>query len=158
MKILIIYFSLGGRTKSVAEGIASKITDHDVKMESFKLNGRFQTLMKKIEEVKAGDLSDVEFNPDILDVSAYDMIYIGMPTWGGQPAPVYEGYMSKAMGFEGKNVIVFAMMRFFPGKVLDTMKSVVEEKGARVSNQAAVKGLFRISEKKVENAAQNLKI
>ena len=55
MKILIVYYTQTGRTKKIAEAIASSLKDHEVKFIRFELIGSFSERFKISGEIRTGN-------------------------------------------------------------------------------------------------------
>ena len=85
MATLIIYYSQGGTTDLVAKTLAkhlnaSLLRIHDLKnREGFK-NRLFSSISAFREE-------KTDIIPAKVDLTNYDTIYIGTPTWSGNPTP-----------------------------------------------------------------------
>ncbi len=156
MKVLLVYFSLGGRTKQVAERIAEGINFPDVTIESFEYTKKSRELIPEQDEIMKGDLSNFKYNESIKDLAPYDLIFYGFPTHGGRPATVFNGYMKDAQNLDGKNFVVFNTCRMFPGKTLEIMQTEIERKGGSIVNKRVFKGFFRIKMSKVENFIEEL--
>jgi flavodoxin len=150
MKALIIHFSLTGRTKMVAEAIASELSKYEVKIEAITYNKDPKEWMSDHDKTLAGDLSNFKYNELIFDPSPYDLICIGVPTHGGRPAYIFDAYIQKSKNFDGKRVVVFNTCRLFALKTLGNMKSEVEKKGGNVTDQKCFKGLFKLTDKKAK--------
>ncbi len=150
MKALIIYLSLSGRTKKVAELLAAELTNCEVEIEQVTYPKGRKGLKYKEEEKKVseGDLSNFSYNERIFNLKPYDLICIGVPTWGGRPALFFNGFIRKCDTLEGKAVVVFNTCRFYSGSTIKRMKSGIEQKGGNVIEQKTFKGLFSLGEKK----------
>jgi len=156
MKILILFFSLGGRTKKVTENIAGGLNSQDVSIEKFEYTKKFRDYLSEQEEVMKGDLSSFMYNETIEDLSPYDLVFFGSPTHGGRPATLFNGYFKHAQNIEGKNFVVFNTCRFSSGKTLQIMQGIIEEKGGSVVNKRTFKGFFRIKMSKVDGFVEEL--
>ncbi|MDD1779365.1 MAG: hypothetical protein LUQ65_14455 [Candidatus Helarchaeota archaeon] len=148
MKALIIYFSLTGRTKLVAEAIAAELGKYEVKVEAITYNKTQKEWMDDFKQTMAGDLSNFQYNESIFDPSPYDLICIGVPTNGLRPAYIFDAYIQKARDFDGKRVVVFNTCRLIAGKTLGNMKREIEKKGGKVTDQKCFKGLFKLTDEK----------
>ncbi|MFX0059657.1 MAG: flavodoxin family protein [Candidatus Hodarchaeota archaeon] len=147
MKALIIYFTMGGRTKKTAEAIASVLTNYEVSYFPIELRGKLREKIKMLDKFENKDFSMIEADLDNLDASDYDLIMFGMPTYGNFPPKVFDETLSRMKNLSGKKVIVFNTARFTGGKALDYMKEKVEENGAQVINQVKFRKLFWIGKK-----------
>ena len=147
MKTLIIYFTMGGRTKKIAETIASALHHH--KLDLF----RIEILVKLAERIKINnqfenkDFSAVESKLNTLDPSGYELFIIGMPTYGNFPPKVFDEIVDRMGTLSGKKAIVFNTARITGEKSLLYMKEKVEKAGAQVIEQRKFKKLFKIGTK-----------
>ncbi len=148
MKAIIIYFSLTGRTKMVAEAIAAELGKYEVNFEAITYKKGSKDWWSDRDQALAGDLSSFKYNESIFDPSPYDLICIGVPTNGGRPAYIFDAYIKKSKNFDGKRVVVFNTCRLFALKTLGNMKSEIEKKGGKVTDQKCFKGLFKLTDKK----------
>lgn len=130
MATLLIYYSQGGKTDLVAKTLAKHLNGdlvriHDTKKrDGFK--NRFMASVSAFRETKTNII------PETVDISNYDTIYFGTPTWAGNPTPAILTIIDR-LNLRGKDVILFATMDSNRG---DTNVKRLEEKvrmrGARV--------------------------
>jgi len=147
MRILIVYFTMSGRTKKTAEGIASALTNHDVSYFPVELTGKFIEKIKELDKFENDDYSAIEADFETLDALNYDLIIIGMPTYGKKPPKIFDEIINRMKNFDGKKAIVFNTARFSGGKSLDYMKAKVEGQGAQVIDQARFRKVLWIGVK-----------
>jgi len=147
MKTLIIYFTMGGRTKKTAEAIASVLTNYDVSYFPMELTGKFREKIKKLDKFENNDFSAIETGLNTLDAAIYDLIIIGMPTYGDKPPKAFDEIIDRMKNLNGKRAIIFNTARFTGKKTLDYMKTKIEEAGAQVIDQARFRKLFWIGVK-----------
>ena len=148
MKVLITYFTMSGRTKKTAEAIASALKNYDISYFPMELKGKFIEKIKQLDKFENNDFSAIETGLDTLDAANYDLIIIGMPTYGDKPPKAFEEVIDRMKNFSGKRVIVFNTARFSGKKSLDYMKTKVEEKGSQVIDQARFRRVLWIGVKK----------
>ena len=132
MKALIIYYTMGGRTKKVANAIASALSNYEVSFNAFELKGKYFEKIKVMDKFEHGDFSDIENNLASLDARDYDLVIFGMPTYGNFPPKTFNEIVSRIKNLHGKRTGVFVTARFTGEKSLETMKTKVIEKGAQV--------------------------
>ncbi len=147
MKALITYFTMSGRTKKTAEAIASALKNYDISYFPMELKGKFIEKIKQLDKFENNDFSAIETGMDTLDAANYDLIIIGMPTYGDKPPKAFEEVIDRMKNFSGKRVIVFNTARFSGKKSLDYMKTKVEEKGTQVIDQARFRKILWIGVK-----------
>ncbi len=156
MKILIAYFTMSGRTKKTAEAIASALTNHDVSYFPLELTGKFIEKIKKLDKFENDDFSEFETELNSLDASSYDLVLIGMPTYGDKPPKAFEKILDIMKNLDGKRAIVFNTARFSGKKSLDYMKEKVEEAGAQVIDQARFRKVLWIGVKNAIKFGQQI--
>ncbi len=157
MKNLIVFFSMGGRTRRVAQAIAAELRNAEVQLEEIKYNGGSATkLVKEQAAVVKGDLSHFTFTHEILDLAPYDRVFFGTPTYGGAPAPTFTGFLENCKNVTGKDWVLFATCRFMGAKVFSIMRGVIEQKGGKVVAQQMFKGFFKINLQKAQAFGQSL--
>lgn len=94
-KVLVLYYSLEGNTKRVAEYIATELEAQiealepikDIKPNGFKkfLWGGRQVVMKEKPELK----------PLAINIEDYDVILVGSPVWAGTFAPAIRSFLEE---------------------------------------------------------------
>ena len=106
MKALVIYFSHSGQTSKFAQMIATKLTaaGHQADMFELKVTGSVDTNPRQnLDSIK------LQAIPQAAD---YDLICIGTPVWGFQPAPYAIKALKEMTGLKGKKVVPFVSMGF----------------------------------------------
>lgn len=127
MKIAIVYYSMSGNTKFVADKIAEKIGADVIRLEpveaypdkgirKFFWGGKSAVMEEKPE------LMEYEF-----DAGKYDMIIFGTPVWASNFAPPLRTFIEEnRSGLEGKKMAAFVC---FSGggadKAIDRLKKCV---------------------------------
>ena len=107
MKSLVVYYSLTGKTKLVAQAIAETLNATLVEITERRpipipfvyLSGGFRALTNRGSKI----------NPIDVDPKQYERIFIGSPTWGSRPAPAVNSFIYQT-NFEGQSVIPFFTM------------------------------------------------
>ena len=147
---------MSGRTKKTAEAIASALTNHDVSYFPLELTGKFIEKIKKLDKFENDDYLEFETELNSLDASSYDLVLIGMPTYGDKPPKAFEKILDKMKNLDGKRAIVFNTARFSGKKSLDYMKEKVEEAGAQVIDQARFRKVLWIGVKNAIKFGQQI--
>lgn len=128
-KTLVIYYSLTGNTKSIADKIAAA-TGADV--------ARIETLEPYTgsqNEISAQGKREVDsgYHPDIKPLGVnpvdYDRVVIGTPTWWYTMAPAVAAFLDSA-DLSGKEVVLYMTNAGWPGHVIKDMTAAA--KGARI--------------------------
>ncbi|MFX1456918.1 MAG: flavodoxin family protein [Promethearchaeota archaeon] len=147
MKILIIYFTMTGRTKKMAKAIGSSFTDHEVQYIPFELMVKMSERLKIIGRFDKGDFKDIENELNSLSNIEYDLLIIGMPTHGNFPPKAFVQILSKLENLSNKIVVVFNTARMTGGKSLDYMETKVKEMGAEVIDKRRFKSMAHLGKK-----------
>ena len=123
---------MGGRTKKTAQAIGSVLIDHEVKYFSIELRGKQIEKIKQFDRFQKGDYSEIENDLNSLDIEPFELIIIGMPTYGNFPSKTFDEIIRRMGDLSNKKVIVFTTARFSGGKARDYMESKVENSGGKV--------------------------
>ncbi|MDF1538460.1 MAG: hypothetical protein P1Q69_06120 [Candidatus Thorarchaeota archaeon] len=148
MKALVVYFTMGGRTKRMAEAIASKLSNYEVVFFPFETKGNFTGRIKELDKFENGDYSSIEQDFSILDAEPYDLILIGMPAYGSQPPKTFSTATERMNNLSGKRVALFGTSRFRRGSHVQFMKEHIEANGGEVIEQKNFRGLLMLGTKK----------
>lgn len=120
MKTAIVYYSLSGNTKLLAEQFAL-CTEGDL----FPLQTGKQYGDKGAGMFWSGKSALLQEKPALQvvlpDLSGYDRIFIGTPVWAWTYAPPV-GSLFAANAINGKEVVLFATHGGGPGKVFERME------------------------------------
>jgi Flavodoxins len=126
MKAVIIYYSVTKHTKTVAEEIQRQTCAETKEIELVKpysfvgslTRGIIDTYTKKLPELKGE-----------IDLSSYDVVYVGGPTWGYDVNPILKSFLQK-YNLACKIVIPFCSDQGATGKFFEEFKVLC--KGADV--------------------------
>ncbi len=105
-KVLVVYYSYSGNTKSIAQKI-QQITNADIfEIKTVKpYPSNYQEVVEQAAKEKQTD-----FRPEIqsteANISQYDIIFLGTPVWWYTMAPPVKTFMSKNK-FGGKIIMPF---------------------------------------------------
>ena len=104
-KSLVLYYSQTSTTRTVAELIQAKTGADIAEITVVEPYGDFQeTIDRGMKEVQSGNLP--ELNEIMVNISDYDIIYLGYPIWYGTVAnPILS--LLKTEKFAGKKVVPF---------------------------------------------------
>lgn len=157
MRALVVYFSLSGRTKLVAEAIASQLNNYEVDLERIAFTGTRRDLIDDgPDSITAGNWKNLTATETIFDLAPYDLVCIGVPVYGGAPAVVFNAYLKKCKGLSGKKVYTFISCQFYPGKTLLAMRQGLEAGGAVVKDELVCKAMFHIGTEDAVTFGQKL--
>lgn len=105
-KILVAYFSWGGNTKHIAELIHEQVGGDMFKIET---KVPYPTDYNETAYGVAKEQHDKNIHPELkgnIDVSSYDVIFVGTPAWWYTMAPVVMTFL-ESNNFEGKTIVPF---------------------------------------------------
>lgn len=135
MKTLIVYYSLEGNTKMIAEKLAERTGADFLEIKSLKvyptkgpakfLVGGKDAAFKKCPEIEKSEI----------DVRNYEAVIIGTPVWDGTIAPPVRSYLRDTL-IKTRNVAAFACMAGKdPKKTFSVIKElvVIDKLAAEVS-------------------------
>lgn len=156
MSRLIIYYSQKGTTDLVAKTLAKHLNADLVRISDLKnrdgLKNKVFGSINAFREVKT------DIVPQKVDISNYDTIYFGSPTWSGKPTPAILTIIDRC-SLAGKDVILFATMNT---NRADTNISRLEEKvkmrGARVIETFAISTKNKSPEQLINDTEAIIKI
>lgn len=129
-KMLVLYYSQTSNTKQVAEEIATKLgADIEEIVAVNPYDGDFQaTIGRCMQEREQGVLPEIE--PLKVDLSNYDVVFIGFPVWFGTYAPPVIAFLNN-VDLSGKKVVPFCT--FGSGGLESSVKDLVAaQPGAEV--------------------------
>lgn len=133
-KMLVIYYSWSnGNTKKIAEQLAAEKNADLARITTVKpYEGSHSEVVDQGQrEVEAGYKPDI--NPLDKNLSDYDVIAVGTPTWWYTMAPAVKTFLEDS-DFSGKTVIPFMTNGGWPGHVIKDMTAALEKNGATVVN------------------------
>jgi flavodoxin len=117
-KVLVVYYSLTGNTKSIAEMIRGKTGGDIFEIETVKKYpaDRPGTTKEAKMELEKGELPALKKSPP--DMSSYDLILVGSPVWWYTVSTPVMRFLTQA-NFAGKKVSAFCtheggVGQFFP--------------------------------------------
>lgn len=123
MKKLIVYFSYTNHTRLIVEKIKEQI-DCDI-LEIKTVIPYSNDYNKVVDDEQNSESSN--YLPEIesidIDLSKYDKIIIGTPTWWYRPVPAIRTFLTQN-DLSGKTVIPFATNAGWLGKTLTEIKSL----------------------------------
>jgi flavodoxin len=125
MKALVVFYSLEGHTKLLANAVATAAgadileirPKKDIPTRGF------------IKYLRGGGQVIRKVKPEIYPVSAnpadYDLLFIGTPVWAGGYAPALRTFLS-GVQMKGKKIALFAIHRGAPGNVFKQLRESLE--------------------------------
>lgn len=127
MKTLIIYYSLDGHTKALAQEMAQEIGADLLELRPAKEIGKgFMKYFWGGRQVMTGvkpELLPLERNPQ-----DYECIIFGSPVWASTYAPAMNSFLSQNV-ISGKKIGLFCTCGGGPGKTLENFKNALQGNG-----------------------------
>ena len=125
MKKLVVFYSLDGSTKFIADIIAEKTGADQLRLQPAKqLDSRkFSKFFwggKQVLTRKKPDLEPFDKNP-----ADYDLIFIGTPVWAWTYTPALRSFFD-LVKLQNKKIVLYDCHAGSPGKTLDDMKEALE--------------------------------
>ena len=130
MATLIIYYSQGGTTDLIAKTLAKHLNASLVRIHDLKNRDGFKNRL--MASINAFRENKTDIIPAKVDLTNYDTIYIGSPTWAGNPTPAILTIIDRC-NFTGKDVVLFATMDSNRGDSnIERLEEKVRMRGGRV--------------------------
>lgn len=130
MATLIIYYSQSGKTGLVANTLAKNLRANILKIKDLKNRDGLKN--KIFASISALRESKTDIAPAKVDLTDYDTIIFGTPTWAGNPTPAILTIIDRC-NLTGKDVILFATMDGGRGDTnIERLEEKVKMRGARV--------------------------
>lgn len=137
MKTLILYYSNSGTTHIVSKTLAIHLDADIIRIKDLKKREGFGNRL--LSSINAFRETKTKISPSKIDLTDYDTIYIGTPTWSGNPTPAIITLIDSC-NLKGKDVILFATMSNNRGQTnIERLEEKVKMRGARVIETFTVK-------------------
>jgi flavodoxin len=146
VKPLVVYYSLTGKTKLVAQVIAEALNATLVEVKERRsipkpfvyLTGGFAALTNR----------GTKINPIDVDLKQHERIFIGSPNWNSRPAPAVNSFIYQT-NFEGRSIIPFFTMGGDNSeKALENITAKIEKSRGKVVGSFAIKS-YKVSDEKI---------
>lgn len=137
MKTLVMYYSNTGTTELVSKTLAYHLGADIIRIQDLKnrdgIKNRFLSSINAFRENKT------EIRPSKVDLTDYSVIYIGTPTWNGNPTPAIITIIDRC-DLKGKDIVLFATMNSNRGDGnIERLAEKVKIRGARVIESFTLK-------------------
>ena len=130
MATLIIYYSQGGTTELVAKTLARNLRADMVRIHDLK--NREGIKNRLFASINAFRENKTDIVPARVDLTNYDTVIFGTPTWAGNPTPAILTIIDRC-NLTGKDVMLFATMDNNRGDTnIERLEEKVKMRGARV--------------------------
>lgn len=136
MATLIIYYSQGGTTELVAKTLAQNLRADMVRIHDLKNREGFKNRL--FASINAFRENKTDIVPARVDLTNYDTVIFGTPTWAGNPTPAILTIIDRC-NLTGKDVMLFATMDNSRGDTnIERLEEKVKMRGARVIESFAI--------------------
>ena len=151
---MVLYYSRTGKTAITANAIADKISADIIEIKDLKGRKGFIGYMKAALDARSMKTTPIE--PNTVNVTDYDTIYLGSPVWAGKPAPAINTII-KNSEIRGKDVILFVTLGGNNYEnVMDSMSKEVQAEGGNVIKTIAVTKSGNKTESDIVNEINNI--
>ena len=148
MKIAIFFYSKTGNTKHIAKKIKElvenqKHTVHLIDIKPEKQPGFLKAGYSAIRQ------KTLPITNDVVDVSSFNLVFVGCPVWAGKPAPFIRTMIQKINGLEHMKTSVFitcAGGESPESKAVGLVESYLKEKNATVIDESLIVHMTRKKE------------
>lgn len=152
----IIYYSQGGTTDLVAKTLAKNLNADLFRIHDLKNREGFKNRI--FASISAFRESKTDIVPAKVDLTGYDTVYFGTPTWNGNPTPAILTIIDRC-DLRAKDVILFATMNANNGDSnVNRLEEKVRLRGARVIESFTIQTKNKSPEKLVSDTEAIIKI
>jgi flavodoxin len=146
MKSLVIYYSLTGKTKLVAQVAAEALGAKLVQIEERRpitfpfvyLSGGFRAFTNRGSKIY----------PIEVDIKQYDRIFVGSPIWASRSTPAINSFIYQT-NFEGRSIIPFFTMGGDSSeKALANITAKIEKRQGKVAGSFAITS-YKVSDEEI---------
>ena len=133
MKVLVMYYSRMGHAAQVAGVLEKELVARNASVEVLRLHHeREPTLLGCATEARRGARPELIGLPK--DVSGYDLVFLGFPTWGGRASSPANSMVAGVQNVSGKKCVLFSTSGFREGFVrgLNDVESSIKSLGGEV--------------------------
>ena len=147
MKPLVVYYSLTGKTKLVAQVIAEALNAKLVEIKETKSRKPGPSIYA-IGGLEATMNKRSKINPVDVDLKQHDTIFIGSPIWNSRPAPAINSFIYQT-NFEGRSIIpFFTMYGDNSEKALANITAKIEKSQGKVASSFAIT-TYKVSDEEI---------
>jgi flavodoxin len=155
VKSLVIYYSLTGKTRLVAQTIAAALNATLVEVEEKRrvpwpfvyVSGGFRAMTNRGSRI----------NPVNVDLKQYERIFVGSPVWASSPTPAINSFICQ-MNFEGQSIVPFFTMGGTTSeKALANITAKIEKGQGKVAGSFAITSYEVSDEQMMARAREAIK-
>lgn len=130
MNTIVLYYSKSENTKIVAETLSRELNTDILRINEVKEKNSFVNKISSSFNALMENKTDIK--PRNVDLTEYDSVYIGTPTWAGKPTPAIITLIDR-LDLRGKDIFLFTTMSSDNGRsAIERMEEKVKVRGGRV--------------------------
>ena len=149
MERIILYYSDGGKTKVVAETLALNLRCDICQIKDMKKRDGIRNRLSST--IDAFRESKTDIVPAKVDLTEYDTIIFGTPTWAGNPTPAILTIIDRC-NLTGKDVMLIATMDSSRGDTnIERLEEKVKMRGGRVIETFTIATKGKTRDKLIED-------
>ncbi|WP_458405481.1 flavodoxin family protein [Methanobrevibacter sp.] len=149
MATLIIYYSQGGKTDLVARTLARNLRAGLLRIHDLKNREGFKNRL--LSSINAFRETKTDIMPEKVDLTGYDTIYFGTPTWSGNPTPAILTMIDRC-DLRAKDVVLFSTMDGNRAdSTIERLERKVKLRGARIIESFTIQTKDKTPEKLVSD-------
>jgi DNA-binding transcriptional ArsR family regulator len=131
LNLAIICYSYTGVTRDVAEQIRDSCGGEIVSVKTREKYNTFTAYTRGVLRSRQGESDAID--PEVIDVSPYDLLVIATPVWAWKPAPAINAAVKALRGCEGKKAVILVTCNGQFGESIALLKQSLEARGVIVS-------------------------
>ena len=152
MKSLVVYYSLTGKTRLVAETIAEALNATLLEITETKMRKRGPSLYA-IGGFEARMNKGSRISPIDADLEQYERVFIGSPVWNSRPVPAINAFIYST-DFEDRSAIPFFTMAGDNSETaLANITAKIEKRRGKVAGSFAIKS-YKVSDNEMIASAR----
>ncbi|AZV56895.1 flavodoxin [Clostridium sp. AWRP] len=124
-KILVVYYSLEGNTRLIAETISKEISGDILEIKPKKSIDPHSKMRYFIGGKQAMTKEKPEILPYDINPEDYDLLFIGTPVWAWTFSPAIRSFFANT-NLKGKKIALFSCNGGSNGKTFENMKEQLE--------------------------------
>jgi flavodoxin len=136
MKTCIIYHSVTGNTRHVAQHLAAACDSMLIEVTDSANYNSITRFLVWCKMARGEETTTIE--PSSIDVSGYDQLVFGSPVWAFKPTPAIHAAINALKGCEGKRATVFCTHGGRPGQTPEVFKKWIESRGMLCVGNASI--------------------
>lgn len=150
-KTLVVYYSLSGHTKDIAEQIAAKTNADLYEIKTIEAYSSPSVYMKSKKELSSQNYPQLQ-NDNMPDVKKYDTVFVGAPVWWYTMAPALYSYLNMT-DFNNVKVVPFSTQGSNFGSFFEDFAKVA--KNARILQHESFNNMDEKYQSQISNKINN---